>query len=199
MPTLEAEGRKQVYDANRTTQEELKRLNKSILHKFLELLDFLVNDPEHANSKVEELELLFVNFHYLLNGYRTHQGRQTMISWLEEQLERRSKALDNIRQLLSEARTTVGESSDLLARYQQEIQNVIATEQQQPQQMNVVDEKGMKFENNSVNNNNNNLGSNTMTTTTTNSQTIANENEIGENNFSTLLKLKELANNIQKK
>jgi hypothetical protein len=117
MPSLEGEGRRQVYDADRTTQEELKRLNKSIIHKFLELLDFLANDPSKSASKVEELELLFVNFHFLLNGFRTHQARQTLISWLEEQLQRRSQALETIRQLTEQANSSISESKIQLSNY----------------------------------------------------------------------------------
>jgi len=181
MPTLEAEGRKQVYDPNRTTQEELKRLNKSILHKFLELLDFLVNDPEHAQSKVDELELLFVNFHYLLNGYRTHQARQTLISWLEEQLERRSKALDNIRQLLSQARNTVGESAELLNRYQQEIRNAIMTTINNDNDVLVVKDDVMMM---------NETKENEQQKNTTNDGVGSETNEI--NCFSMLVKLQEL-------
>jgi len=92
IPTLEQEGRAQLYpsgDANHI--EQLNKLHISLMIKFLELLDYLVNEPSEYKSKVEDIELIMVNMYHLLNTYRPHQARQTLIAMMEEQIERRNK------------------------------------------------------------------------------------------------------------
>jgi len=43
---------------------------------------------------VEEIDLLFINMHHLLNSYRPHQARQTLIAIMENQVQRRVKTLE---------------------------------------------------------------------------------------------------------
>lgn len=88
----------QLYENAQPPQTELKRLNHSVITKFLELLDFLVNDPFQYMSKIADIELLFLNMHNLLNSYRSHQARQVLISWLEEQKLRRQQTIDRIQE-----------------------------------------------------------------------------------------------------
>lgn len=74
---------------------ELKKLNRSILICFLELLDILINNPaspavscnHHHNlvdvrisllntqrdQKIKDLSVLFINMHHLINEFRPHQ------------------------------------------------------------------------------------------------------------------------------
>jgi mediator of RNA polymerase II transcription subunit 7 len=42
--------------------------------------------PELFESKVEDLRNLFINAHHLLNLYRPHQARESLIMMMEEQL-----------------------------------------------------------------------------------------------------------------
>ena len=42
--------------------------------------------PEQFESKVEDLRNLFINAHHLLNLYRPHQARESLIMMMEEQL-----------------------------------------------------------------------------------------------------------------
>jgi len=106
LPSLKSEGRTQLYpehDINRI--EELKKLNKSLLFKFLELLEYLIKNPSQYKSKVDDIELILVNMHHLLNSYRSHQARQTLISLMEQQIIRRKQTIQNIDEGLNQSKS----------------------------------------------------------------------------------------------
>lgn len=66
----------------------LLKISKSLLLNFLEFVGILSVSPEQFESKVEDLRNLFINAHHLLNLYRPHQARESLIMMMEEQLKR---------------------------------------------------------------------------------------------------------------
>ncbi|KAI8621884.1 MED7 protein-domain-containing protein, partial [Chytriomyces sp. MP71] len=80
---------------------ELKKLNHSLLLNFLELQHILVNRPQDFTTKIEHIRILFINMHYLLNGYRPHQARDTLKLLMELQIHRRISMAREIQQLSS--------------------------------------------------------------------------------------------------
>lgn len=71
---------------------ELKKLNHSILAAYLDLLELLIRSPMNQTErerKLEDLQLLFINFHHLINEYRPHQARETLKLMLEVQAQER--------------------------------------------------------------------------------------------------------------
>ncbi|KAI1435457.1 MED7-domain-containing protein [Xylaria sp. CBS 124048] len=75
----------------------LKRLAKSLLLNFLELTGLLALSPEAANDKINDLRDLFINFHHLINEYRPHQARESLISMMQSQLDRTRAETNSIR------------------------------------------------------------------------------------------------------
>jgi mediator of RNA polymerase II transcription subunit 7 len=101
LPSLTEQGIDQLYtppstpSANGTTISThsdraivLKRIAKSLLLNFLELMGIMSVNPEQYMEKIQDLRTLFINFHHLLNEYRPHQARESLIMMMEEQLER---------------------------------------------------------------------------------------------------------------
>lgn len=72
-------------------RRELKKLNHSLLVNFLDLLDLLVHCPDSPKraEKVEDLSLLFIHIHHLLNEFRPHQARETLRVMMELQKRQR--------------------------------------------------------------------------------------------------------------
>ena len=63
---------------------------------FLEFVGILSVAPEQYQAKVDDLRNLFINAHHLLNLYRPHQARESLILMMEEQLDR---SREEIRQM----------------------------------------------------------------------------------------------------
>jgi len=77
----------------------LKKMARSILLNFLELVGVLSVDPSQYRQKVDDLTTLFINSHHLINEYRPHQARETLIMMMEEQLARKRKEIEEVRAL----------------------------------------------------------------------------------------------------
>ncbi|KAL6067462.1 Mediator of RNA polymerase II transcription subunit 7 [Balamuthia mandrillaris] len=115
-PNLEDQGRPQLYPKGETINhtQELKKMNRSLLFNFLELVDLLTKNPPAFREKVEDVELLFVNMHHLLNSYRPHQARQSLITIMENQIQRRQDLLrrferdfESVRHILQRAEAVI--------------------------------------------------------------------------------------------
>lgn len=106
LPSLKEQGIEQLYPSSPPPTEEatpespsrpsqplnhayyLLKISKSLLLNFLEFVGVLSVAPEQFESKVEDLRNLFINAHHLLNLYRPHQARESLIMMMEEQLDR---------------------------------------------------------------------------------------------------------------
>ncbi|KAI0391743.1 MED7-domain-containing protein [Xylariaceae sp. FL0594] len=81
----------------------LKRLAKSLLLNFLELNGLLATQPDAAQDKITDIRDLFINFHHLINEYRPHQARESLIALMQSQLDRRRAETNAIRDAVDKA------------------------------------------------------------------------------------------------
>ena len=61
---------------------------RSLLLTFLSLVNSLAVDPDSWAPKWDELRALFLEAHGIVNEYRPHQARETLVAMMEAQVER---------------------------------------------------------------------------------------------------------------
>ncbi|GLD98455.1 hypothetical protein PINS_up007152 [Pythium insidiosum] len=93
---------------------QLKKMNRSLLASFVELVDVLIHKPAMFNEKLDDIELLFLNMHNLINAFRPQQARETIIHQLRTQIQERRDAVQDIRRSIDEARKAVEETHSQL-------------------------------------------------------------------------------------
>jgi len=88
---LESQGIKRLYPLNFDHRKELKKLNHSVLANFLDLLESLIRCPDSAKrvEKIEDIKLLFIHMHHLINEFRPHQAREALRVTMELQKRQR--------------------------------------------------------------------------------------------------------------
>ncbi|KAL4803798.1 MED7 protein-domain-containing protein [Aspergillus unguis] len=117
LPSLEEQGISQLYPsspkpgANGEAAQPAQPLNhayyllkisKSLLLNFLEFVGILSVTPEQFEPKIEDIRNLFINAHHLLNLYRPHQARESLIMMMEEQLARSKEEIQHMDKLKEE-------------------------------------------------------------------------------------------------
>ncbi|KZF21006.1 mediator of RNA polymerase II transcription subunit 7 [Xylona heveae TC161] len=117
LPSLSDQGIEQLYPSHSSQQPQspqdstthsawtfdhtfyLRKLAKSLLLNFLELVGTLSIAPDQYGRKIEDLRTLFINSHHLINEYRPHQARESLITMMEEQLESSKKETEGVRKM----------------------------------------------------------------------------------------------------
>lgn len=87
------QGFKRLYPQHFDRRRELRKLNHSLLVNFLDLLDLLIQCPDSPRraEKVDDISLLFIHIHHLLNEFRPHQARETVRVMLDLQRRQRNE------------------------------------------------------------------------------------------------------------
>ncbi|KAG0198955.1 Mediator of RNA polymerase II transcription subunit 7 [Mortierella sp. NVP41] len=92
LATLAEQGIQQLYpegDIDRV--KELKKLNHSAIFNFLDLVHVLATSPIEFATKVDQIRVIFINMHHILNEYRPHQARETLRLMMNDQLNRKKQ------------------------------------------------------------------------------------------------------------
>ncbi len=86
--SLESLGIQQLYTTGGDRRVQLKRLLHSVVMAFLDLIEILVRAPEspERQKKLEDIRIVFINMHHLINEYRPVQARETVQLMLELQV-----------------------------------------------------------------------------------------------------------------
>lgn len=90
-------------------QNYLFRFLRSILLSFVELLGIMATNPEseQKEEKLRNIMTLLLNMHALINEYRPHQARETLIGLMEGQLERKKKEVEGVRRMAAKIKETL--------------------------------------------------------------------------------------------
>ncbi|ODN05951.1 Mediator of RNA polymerase II transcription subunit 7 [Orchesella cincta] len=99
---LESQGIRRLYPQNFDHRRELKKLNHSVLTNFLDLLDILIQSPESQKrqEKIDDISLLFIHMHHLINEFRPHQARETLRVMMEVQKRQTLETCDRFQKHL---------------------------------------------------------------------------------------------------
>ncbi|OCT88138.1 hypothetical protein XELAEV_18016771mg [Xenopus laevis] len=99
---LETQGIERLHPVQFDHKKELRKLLMSILVNFLDMLDILIRSPGsiRREEKLEDLKLLFVHMHHLINEYRPHQARETLRVMMEVQKRQRLETAERFQKHL---------------------------------------------------------------------------------------------------
>ncbi|OWB56528.1 hypothetical protein B5S28_g2433 [[Candida] boidinii] len=75
---------------------ELKKMTKSLLLNFLEFIGIISKNPTYAQEKIENIRVILINIHHLLNSYRLHQSRESLILKFEQKISEDLKSIKKI-------------------------------------------------------------------------------------------------------
>jgi len=115
--SLESQGIKKLLPSkDLDRKKELRKLNHSILMNFLDLLDMLIKCPESSKreEKLDDINLLFIHVHHLINEYRPHQARETLRVMLMVQKRRRVQFTTKFKDQLNKVKNIIQEALDSL-------------------------------------------------------------------------------------
>ena len=109
---LESQGFRRLYPQNYDHKRELKKLNHSVVANFLDLLDIMIKAPDSPkrNEKLEDLNLLFIHMHHLINEFRPHQARETLRVMMEMQKKQRQEIGDRFQTHLNKVMELIQKS-----------------------------------------------------------------------------------------
>ncbi|KAK7550053.1 MED7 protein-domain-containing protein [Phyllosticta citricarpa] len=114
LPSLKDMGMEQLYPSpaeptspsGTTTSQQtldrasyLKRMTQSLLLNFLEYVGLLSVNPSEWANKFKDLDTLLVNCHSLINEYRPHQARASLIMMMEDQLRRKRDEVEGVKKM----------------------------------------------------------------------------------------------------
>ncbi|KAK6054693.1 MED7 protein, partial [Cooperia oncophora] len=113
--SLASQNIKQLYPAKYDWKTEMKKLNRSVVVAFLDLLDILVRCPDHPerNEKINDIQTIFINMHHLINEYRPLQARDTLRMMQSQQLKELKKTVKRFKGHLAAGKAALREELSL--------------------------------------------------------------------------------------
>ena len=111
------QGFKRLYSAKDIDRKkELRKLNHSVLVNFLDMIDILIKTPESPKreEKIEDINLLFIHMHHLINEFRPHQARETLRVMLMVQKRKRTQFTGKFKEQLEKVESIIQEAIDNL-------------------------------------------------------------------------------------
>lgn len=79
-------------------QPHLIALARSMLTTFLSLTGILAQNPEQQQEKAQDLQTIVFNLHDIINQYRPHQARESLILMMEERVEKMKGEIQKVDQ-----------------------------------------------------------------------------------------------------
>lgn len=90
----------QLYSASTELEaiSELRRLNRTLLSKFVTMLRTMQDAPTQSSTHVAEIRALIFNIQHLLNSLRPYQAREELIFELQAQVKAKQKLVNTLQE-----------------------------------------------------------------------------------------------------
>lgn len=114
--SLEAQGMRRLYPREFDHKRELKKMNHSILFNFVDLIDVLAKCPDtmKREEKCQDIHVLFIQMHHLINELRPHQARETIRVTLEVQKRERAFTAFSMNSQVEKVTTAISNCLDVI-------------------------------------------------------------------------------------
>ena len=115
LPSLKDLGWRQLYSdedetiTSKAKIEELHKLLDSLLLNFLELVASVSVEPAKFYVKIEHLKLILINMNHLLNTYRPHQTRESLIMLLQGEINKKKAEISEIDLVANEVKQHIAD------------------------------------------------------------------------------------------
>ncbi|CAI5437605.1 unnamed protein product [Caenorhabditis angaria] len=109
IPPLSSSGIRELYTNKNDWKTEMKKLNRSVIAAFLDLIEILIRCPDHPSrdEKMNDIHTIFINMHHLINEYRPVQGRDTIRLLQQQQLEQLEETVKRFRDYMQQGRSVL--------------------------------------------------------------------------------------------
>ena len=104
---------KETCDNPKDIAQEMKNVNQDIMASFVTLTQVLLQEPEAAREELVKVSKLLIRLLEESNRYREHQARENLIAVLEEKVEAKRKALEEVERDLEATQEALQEVAKL--------------------------------------------------------------------------------------
>ena len=112
-PLLRKVNEKETCDNPKDIAQEMKNVNQDIMTSFVTLTQVLLQEPEAAREELVKVSKLLIRLLEESNRYREHQARENLIAVLEEKVEAKRKALEEVERDLEATQEALQEVAKL--------------------------------------------------------------------------------------
>lgn len=134
LPSLKDANWEQLYqdnDESITSETKIKELHKlmdSLLLNFLELIGVVSVDPAKFEPKIKDISLILININHLLNTYRPHQSRESLIMLLKKKIDSKRLEIETMDKTAAKIKTRIKKLTEIdEVDYKQEASEVVET------------------------------------------------------------------------
>ena len=92
----------------------LKSLSRSIMLSFLEMTGMLSQNSVEVQRKHDEIKTMYLNALHLINEYRPHQARESLIMKMEDEIERGRQEVEDVKALRTRVDTLIQDHDGLV-------------------------------------------------------------------------------------
>lgn len=119
LPSLKDANWEQLYqddDESITSETKIKELHKlmdSLLLNFLELIGVVSIDPAKFEPKIKDISLILININHLLNTYRPHQSRESLIMLLKKKIDSKRLEIETMKKTSTQIKARIKKLAEI--------------------------------------------------------------------------------------